>query len=415
MRRDIILKPSSDLCNKVYRYFSVIQYFVYKLHGLSPWTLKVSEMFKKNSRIEDDLNQVFKISYIGSFYNILLMLGIVLYRIYLENALRQSNEILDDTQFDLPEEIPGEKFGSKSFVKFTSITWLMETISVLWIQLFYVYKQKSMINIINRLSNVDRKLNIRVDSYAKKILIYFIFMLNFLFVSARIILAIPIEASPVISIVYENFPTVMYSWIIVQFIILLTILEEQFKALNLSIKTSNFSQISRSMVGLSLMEESAFQEIDHLESLYIELYDICEEINNFYELLLLMSILCFNYNLILFISFFILNGSFPSEIFEILFFLAQVIFVPWVIFLTLVLTFAVSKTIDQSQETGPLIILLSEQCPMNPQVNERLVKFSRDLLFFKVEFSAWGTFPLNRNLLRIVCGTVTTFVVVIRS
>ncbi|XP_074110676.1 uncharacterized protein LOC141534927 [Cotesia typhae] len=125
-----------------------------------------------------------------------------------------------------------------------------------------------------------------------------------------------------------------------------------------------------------------------------------------------MSIVCLNYNLINFISFFILQRSIPSEILVFLYYLAQIIFIPWVIFLTLVLTFAVSKMIDQSQETGQVIILLSEQCPMNPQVNERLSKFSRDLLFFKVEFSAWDTLPLDRDLLGIVYGTVATFVVI---
>ncbi|KAH0550711.1 hypothetical protein KQX54_020596 [Cotesia glomerata] len=341
MRRDIILKPSSNLCNKLYQCFSKFQYFVYKINGLSPWTLKVSEMFKKNSRIEDDLKQIFKISYIGSSYNILLMLGIVFYGIYLENALRQLDEV-DETQLDLPEEIPAENFESSVTELLMFITWLIETISVSWIQLFYVYKQKSMIKVINRLSCVDRKLNISVDSYAKK----------------------------------------------------------------------NINRISTSMVRISLVEESVLQEIDNLENLYIELCEIRDDINNFYGLLLLMSIVSLSHHLIDVISVLILQSSIPSEILELIFYLAPVIFVPWVIFLTLVLTFAVSKTIDQSQETGPLINLLSEQCPTNPQVNERIVNFSRDLLFFKVEFSAWGTFPVDRNLLRIVCGTVTTFVVI---
>ncbi|XP_044587082.1 uncharacterized protein LOC123266750 [Cotesia glomerata] len=272
-----------------------------------------------------------------------------------------------------------------------------------------------MINIIDRLISVNQKLNISADSYSKDFLSYFIVITNFLVSLVKILLELP--NSSIRTVLSTNFANVVCSWIIVQFTLLLGIVGKQIKAVNLSIKKMNdirsdLAQIPALRVNRLLEDESACRDINNIKRIYIELSEISGEINNLYGLTVLISLLLFGFDAI--VSLHIIFILPPPKAFSLfLFHIATGLIAPWGIFLFLVLTSAVSKTTDLSKKTGQIISLLSNRRPINPKFKEQLYKFSNDLSHFKVEFSAYGALPLDRDFLGIAAGTIATFLTII--
>ncbi|CAD6239926.1 GSCOCT00013869001.3-RA-CDS [Cotesia congregata] len=381
--------------NKIYGYFLIFQYIVYKIVGLSPWTLELSKikqnlfLSKQNWRINQTQNNICKISYVGSGYNVFLVLVYALYHFYY--------------QF-FSEESGGSIFNNQTYKMIMNVASFITTVSFSWIFIFFVSTQKSMINIIDRLISVNKKLNISADSYSKDFLSYFIVITNFLVSLVKILLVLP--NSSISSVLSENSSNVVCSWIIVQFTLLLGIVGKQIEAVNLSIKKmddvrSDLAQIPALRVNRLLEDESACRQIKNIKRIYIELWEISGEINNLYGLTVLISLLLFSFEIIV-----SLHMIFTLPLLKALSFIflhiATGMIAPWGIFLFLVLTSAVSKTTDLSKKTGQIISLLSNRRPINPKVKEQLYKFSNDLSHFKVEFSAYGALPLDRDLLGIV-------------
>lgn len=318
--------------NKVYRYFLIFQYIVYKTVGLSPWTLKVLKISKQDCRINQTRNNICKISYIGSGYNFLLVLVYALHQFY--------------GQF-FPDKNRVSIINNHTYKMVMNVTSFMTTVSICWILIYFVYTRKSMINVIDRLISVNQKLNISADSYSKDFLSYFIFITNFLVQLVKILME---PNSPIISVLFGNFPSVVCSWIIVQFTLFLGIVGKQIEAINLSINKiddvrSDLSQTFASRANILLTDESTCREINNIKRIYIELWEISGEINNLYGLTVLISLLLFGFDVIVNLHMvFIL----PSRVIgNFLFHISIGMIAPWGIFLFLVLTSAVSKTTYQ--------------------------------------------------------------------
>ncbi|CAG5080968.1 Protein of unknown function [Cotesia congregata] len=316
-------------------------------------------------------NKICKFSYIGSGYNVFLVLVYALYNFY---------------YLFFPEEGEVSVIGNQTYVKVMNVASFITTLS------------KSLINIIDRLISVNQKLSISADSYSKD-------FLNSVR-AARFALS-------------TNFANVVCSWIIVQFTLLLGIVGKQIEAVNLSINKiddvrSDLAQIPALRVNRLLEDESACREINYIKRIYIELWEISGEINNLYGLTVLISLLLFSFEIIV-----SLHMIFTLPLLKALSFIflhiATGMIAPWRIFLFFGANFCSFQNYrsGMSKKTGQIISLLSNRRPINPKVKEQLYKFSNDLSHFKIEFSAYGVLPLNRDLLGIASGTIATFLTII--
>ncbi|KAH0550712.1 hypothetical protein KQX54_020598 [Cotesia glomerata] len=139
--------------NEAYRYFLEIQYIVYKFLGLSPWTLDTCLLLRKKN--QDNTEKVCKFSWIGSLYNVLVILIIVLADLYDRFAVYefkyddQSNDE-DNEYYDFePTPIYDSLLSKKEMIT---------TIGLCSIVFFYIFKQRPMIDVINRLNLIEKKL-----------------------------------------------------------------------------------------------------------------------------------------------------------------------------------------------------------------------------------------------------------------
>ncbi|KAG8035030.1 hypothetical protein G9C98_005453, partial [Cotesia typhae] len=369
---------SNNWRNGVYRFFLLVQHFINKIVGLSPWTLDTSKNYQNQEVIS-------KFSWIGSLYNGFVTSLITAFDYYyqMDGFIDEdlTNNDKDDTVDDSDEP-----------------------------------QSKSMISVINRLNIIDKKLNQCTNFEPSRISSYLIFLVN-IAISCGIMLLIALNSS-VRKMISEITPAIISSWVIVQYTLLLIVVEERFKIVNSIIyKMGDFGSDSIRkptllLVNVSILRDSICQNIDIIKSAYVELCDICEQITHFFGIPILVSIMYFSQGGI-YILYDIIKSSLKEKPAKPIHYSIMLIYFVWIVVLFLVLTSSVSRTTSESKKTGKIISLLTDRCPMNPKVKEQMAKFSNDLLHFDVKFSACGIVPLDRTLLGTIMGTVATYLVIV--
>ncbi|CAD6237037.1 GSCOCT00014135001.2-RA-CDS, partial [Cotesia congregata] len=376
------VKTTTKSNNRVYRFFPLIQHFIYKTVGVSPWILDTSENYQNKEVVS-------KFSCFGSLYNAFVITLIVLFKCYYV-----INGSTDNDRTDNDEDKKKD-----------------DTVDIL-----DKSQSKSMVSVINRLIIIDRKLNQCTKFEPNRISSYLIFLVN-IAISCGTILMVASNSSVKI-VISENIPTIISSWVIIQYTLLLIVVEERFKIINSIIyKMGDFASDSTRkptllLIDVSILRDSVCQNIDiMMKNAYVELCDICDEITDFFGIPVLISIMYFS-QVGIYILYDLMIPSLKKEPNEFAFYSTILIRIVWTVFLFLVLTSSVSRTTSESKKTGKIISLLTDRCPMNPKVKEQMTKFSNDLLHFDVKFSACGIVPLDRSLIGTITGTIATYLVI---
>lgn len=314
--------------NEAYRYFLKIQYIVYKFFGLSPWNLNTCLLLRKTNQGNNE--KVCKFSWIGSLYNVLVILIIVLADLYDRFTVYEfeGDDQSDDEDQEYYDFEPTPIYDSLLIKKE-----IIKLIGLCSIVFFYICSQRSMINAINRLNLIEKKLK-RYDKFElKHISSYVIFIVNLIFSSGNI-LTIAID-NATREILIKTPPPVISSWIIIQYTLLMIDIEEKFKIVNLKIFRMTKC-------------ESISNNFEVVKNTYKELCDVCEEIANFYGIPVLASILYFSVEC-LYILHFIFTSSLqkpPPEFEDYYYDFSNFL---WVVFLFLVLTSSVSRATSEVQ------------------------------------------------------------------
>lgn len=307
------------------RYFMIIQYFWFKLIGLSPWTCK---FFLKNRKINSVKNKICNYSYFGSLYNILYVIINILihYLNYIAATIEsENNEALSRSIFII-------------LSSFQNLTLLI-----------FIIRQKSMINIIYRLADVDEKLEKWNDNETEcDYHIYLTFILNF-FVFGSLEIS-QMQQYPLITILDQVFDSFSSSGVIMQYTMFLNMITKRFEMINTTIAEFYTMKIRTDraqtsyVIETSVIPESTFYSMDIFHA-YIELCDLCDSLNNIYGLPILVTILFLCAEGIFLLYFIILvlisfvsvsEGTYLS-----------LILVSRAIFLVMVLTSNVTKTMDE--------------------------------------------------------------------
>lgn len=328
-RNWVAVKKNSYIRHDLYIH---IQHIFFKIIGLSPWAMDTGITSKnhKNKNRNYELN----ISYIGSSYNILLSLGMITFGFY---------RILGKLLAAASDKSP----LLSVILKLTFITILCASL----IPLIYIIRQKKFISVNDRFKNVDRVLNKCANYEIKKNHVNdFIFVIN-LFTTYCLIIIMSLFYYPASRVFFQNLSTVISGGIIVQYAMIINRLEKRFKSINLAISRlvefkSKATQPQVSFVTHKVLSrQSFFNDIENLKYAYMELWEMCQDIGNFYGVPILIAIFCFAaitiitvYLIILSLfSVLTLHIEWPVDITRLL----------WIIFLFIVLTSSVTKIMKQ--------------------------------------------------------------------
>ncbi|XP_057320419.1 putative gustatory receptor 28b [Microplitis mediator] len=376
-------KGYNSVCH---HYLIFMSYFSFKIIGLLPWKMETG-IFNKIQKVE---NKNFKsnVSYVGSCYNILLVLVIVSLNIY----------IIYDI---LPVQVDFHLTLRIAQIKLSFVLLLCASI----IPLIYIFRQKLLINVLNRFENLDKKLNKCADYKAENNYTnYLIFTINFV-VSVCIIIMREIYYMSLKKVFIISFSYFIGSFVIIQYTMLLNMIKTRFTNIN-----STLLRLGTSESKISLSRASVLDDIGRIKRAYVELCEMSENISNFYGFVMLIVIIVFVVRN-LFNLYYAILVLIHIEIVDIKIHICAVFFL-WSSFLFTVLATHVTKTVKQNKKTARIINLLMDRYAADEKIKDKLAKFSSNLWHLTVEFTVCDLIPLDRTLLAMIAGTLATYLVI---
>ncbi|KAG8035029.1 hypothetical protein G9C98_005452, partial [Cotesia typhae] len=376
----------------------ISNYYFFKILGLSPWSMNLSAVLQKNRHLKITLC---KFSYIGSLYNIFLTIFVTTSGIY---------------GFHHRSLVQGEHDALLT----VSTVRLLEYLAILKLSilfLIYTLRQKQMISFINGINNVDYRLekygfNISGDN----VIINMIFVIN-LFLCV-VIVALELYILSFSEAIMQCSPLTLFCWLLVQYTIVLDVIDKRFKFINLCIaKLGSLKENSELpqrlfIAKLSFLHESVIFDVMNLKHAYNNLCEICRVVADFYGLIFL-GIILHNGAVTIFILYFTLLRFFKTKDIVFIKMISHAVCVLWMLFQIVVFTTYVDKTINQSKKTANIINTLIRQNRMDDKVEKELLKFLRDLSFRKIKFTAHEIISLDRSILATLAGTVATYLIIL--
>lgn len=311
-----------------------IQYIFFKIIGLSPWTISDFEMYKKNRQVNNDQNKVCKFSYFGTFYNVLLIIVIISLTLYSSHynplTILQTDSIMTKETVSTLENLAG----------LTTLVYLS----------VYIFRQKLMIGIFNRLKVVDSKLQkCSIYSLENDITLHIIFIVN-LFICCFLVVT-EFHRYSLLGTIIRSTPTVISAWLLIQYIMLLNMINRRFKIINYTIvkiieANQNKNQPEAVCVSrTTLFRGSVIYDINNIKYAYIKLYEICQDLGSFFGFSILLALIFIGAESVFVLYFAILEFFETQRLSGIN--LNDSISVLWLSFSIFMLTTYVNKTIKQ--------------------------------------------------------------------
>ncbi|KAG8040285.1 hypothetical protein G9C98_000856, partial [Cotesia typhae] len=374
-----------------YKYFQYFQYILFKICGLSPWKQEFSA-FRKIATEDGSKNLAWNFSHAGSCYNILLF-TVIISMTFIE-ILEKKLEIIENDSM----------FGEISS-KFTIVSML----SASMIFIIYVVRQTILINVNNQFKVLDDELKNCADYSPKYDTNYSIFTFNFLLTSFILAAQVKIIQSVVRTIIWST-PFVISNWVMTQYSLLVFIIEKRFKRIN-----STISKMGTVNSKISHSRKSVLQDIGRIKLAYIILCDMCDQASNFYGFPTLISIFILSVRSIFTLYYLILN---MIRIDEVDFYIDTFVWMYGAFLLRNVIIFTflttyVTNTLKENKKTICIINELRDRYFMDEEIEQKLKKFSKNLLYMRVKFTVCDILPLDRNLLAVISGTITTYLMII--
>lgn len=322
----------SSMCSK---FFILIQHVCFKIIGLAPWTLNTSEIFDEDGKSSFKTFNVCSYSCAGNCFNILWFITSVSLNF---NYLFLGN-------FDLIEPSV-TKMGilRRHVLIFLSLLVIMIPIIVL-------VHQKLIISVYNRFGNVDRKLKLFSDCRIEfDLTVYLIFIFSF-FVFGSLLLILVSNYSW-LSMFNQITSCFITNGMITQFIINLNMISKRFDIINSTIMKYYHMKIRKNqaqnspVVRILVSSELVPHDFDNIIFSYLELCEMCEDLQYFYGLSFLIIIFCFGIANLLYLYVIILSLlkalEVSSEIMQL-----NIILTSWTIFSLIALTLNVTKVIKK--------------------------------------------------------------------
>ncbi|CAD6230924.1 GSCOCT00013854001.3-RA-CDS [Cotesia congregata] len=384
--RNANLHKRSKIQNRsmCYRYYKFFRHISCKILGLSPWKI--------------DSNNVWSVSYVESFCNILLSFGLIALTIV---------EYIEYTNSSVSGAITASVIH-KSLL-FTGL-------SASFIVLFYTFYQRSLISTNNRLTKVDRILEKCADyklkrDYTNEV----IFILNLLTI-VFLILMLDACYYPVAVILYGNLPTVIGGGVMIQFAMLLNRVEKRINSINstvLKIGPAEDNIVGTQVLSLSqkvIMRESLIYNIDNLKSAFIELHEICYDSAQFYGVPIIITLFCGGMRVFFTVYIALLTVLKLSN--EVIVWHVVGPRLLWMASTIVLLTSSVTTIQKQHRKLANTISRIVDRKILNDKVSKKLSDFSSDLQFLEIKLFACDIIPVGRSLLGVVTGTIAMYIII---
>ncbi|XP_014211420.1 uncharacterized protein LOC106641499 [Copidosoma floridanum] len=201
--------------------------------------------------------------------------------------------------------------------------------------------------------------------------------------------------------------------LLIQYSIILLLLRQYFQFVNNSL--SDMVEEARLKVtiarkGSNTME--AKKKLSDLRLLHSSLRQVSREVSSFYSLPMLLNSINIFF-IVIFNIFYALEVSiltkYDSAVYDIIYSVLHVILY---VILLIVLTTNVSNTMSESRKTGQVVSDYL-QVTENPEIVDRLYKFSNYLDSGKTEFTVYNLFSLDESLLVSMTSTTVTYFIIV--
>ncbi|KAG8034081.1 hypothetical protein G9C98_008562, partial [Cotesia typhae] len=370
------------------------QLSIFQLIGFAPFKIKILEKNKIT----------FKCTQIYKCYNLILILFLVSINIY----------ILPRVFVNLYNE--KETFLSRLLGLVLSYS---STVIIIIICLLYVFQQRKFIKIINQFTEVDLTLNRlknidKIDDQSTKIM--FIIIFNLFFCTSVIICEIFLNEQFHISFFLYLYQFLAFSFYVIQYAILLTIIEKRFKSINgtfFKLKDSIAAQQPIENIRKYIIYKICIVEIIVLKRSHTKLFSMCSEIANFYSFgmlfmvpFIIVSIIINIYELLIpIITFYVYPDLMLRHV-------NQFSWMAMTLFPTLMVAMVASQIEEQMKKTGNIVQKILQECSMSPEIRRELKIFSLELLHRDFQFTAYNIIPVDCTILRTIFGAVATYLII---
>ncbi|XP_057334264.1 gustatory and pheromone receptor 32a-like [Microplitis mediator] len=223
---------------------------------------------------------------------------------------------------------------------------------------------------------------------------------------------------PLISMPCWSVPCIINSWMLIQYAVVLTIINKHVEWVNDAIlKLGNIDTDVNSKTVFDTktpLGEPIIEDIINMNYVHKKLCDISQDIENFYAFPVLLGIIYLTATTIFQLRFMIISLTTTSYGFPPTLIYADSGSWSLIALLNLVfLTANVTKTTKEFKKTPLYVHLLLDRCTTDSKTEQALIEFSRDLLHRNVEFSTYGIIVLDGSLLHSIFGTTVTYLIIL--
>ncbi|XP_032689561.1 putative gustatory receptor 28b [Odontomachus brunneus] len=376
----------------------------FKFVGLATFTYCVDRQKRTNLQT----SYMFQYSELGIAYNIVLISLIIAF-----NSLGIPYTI----NLDYPNKT-NMTVGIEIFQA------LLGSIAICVILLSYCFREKNLLRIGNRLTDVKHELDrlYRLYPSLRRERVFRVLTIVCIFNGSMVMTLLIVEyfayyLKP-ISLLTNILPAFHLGWFMIQYFLLVTIIQMNFADVNRAIQClarvsppdfqpQTLSQTRRIAVG-----NSTVHQLLDLRDVHGQLCDVSQDVSDFYSVSMLFAIsyMFFSivYNGYYLISPLLLN----DEVLEYMVFVDTVLWLIFLIYPILLLTSSITKLLNEMARTGNAINNLMS-CMTDKEARFELQQISLQLLHRKVYFTASGYFTLDNTLFHSMLSAVTTYLVIL--
>ncbi|XP_015432847.1 PREDICTED: putative gustatory receptor 28b [Dufourea novaeangliae] len=376
-------------------------FLLFKVIGLA--TVSLRDKISNNKCSGKTLS--FRRSRFGMLYNLMLCCSVVVTN-YITVPILNGQDYDNKTTITMSIEVFEGVFGS---------------LVVLIILVCYCGNQLDFESIGNYLIHVEEqfhrlRLPINFHGVFGRLIIVYIGQLT-LFLALLVTEYLAFNEGPLVWLLDVG-PSAFASWLLIQYISVISLLDANFNCLNDGIqnlcRSSNNSNYMRSLnqTRRVFVSSSTMKPFLQLRDIHDNLCDLSTEVSRFYSMPALIAI-TFLFFTLLYNTYYLLEPLIVDN--SILDLMPMVNTILWLIFLLyplVLLTTKITNIMDKIQETGVFVHILLK-CAIDRETKSELREFSLQLLHRNIKFTANGYFSLDNTLLQSIVSAVTTYLVIL--
>ncbi|XP_024880056.1 putative gustatory receptor 28a isoform X1 [Temnothorax curvispinosus] len=389
-----------------------------ELHKNSFWMLKMSIIFFKLIGLATFAHHIvmrkkrslytFQYSEFGIVYNVILS-SLIIASNYLSIPFRLNLEYENKSNLTVGIEVLQTVLGS---------------LVICTILFIYCIDQKSLVRIANRLMDVEHEMDCLYHLY-QPLRRQHIFCAMIIVCILKVCLLILLLTTEIlafhtgpVSWLSDILPTFHVGWLLIQYFLLVTIIQADFADVNQAIQsltrvgTPDLRPQSLYQTRRVVFSNSTVHQLLQLRDMHCHLCEISEDVSDFYSLPVLFGF-TFLFLTLIYNGYYLFSPLLMTD--NILEYETLSNTFIWLIFLIYpisLLTNRTTKILNEIGKTGNVIHGLL-RCAIGKETKSELEEFSLQLLHRKIQFTANGYFTLDNSFLHSLIGTVATYLVIL--